>query len=175
MTAELLKHKANLTHSQQREKKSGSLVQELTAMVKEQKSRISELIKAKRDAVTDLKVQQDSNTFKICTAWTLNAKSLIIIIFLITLLIWLRWSRLGISCFFKLCSFCLIVVQLPSHLSAMTDGSWLLTLSVCPSSRAVCIPWKQRWSRTAVSVCSLSCLKKTRRGYCLSSQLRSQW
>lgn len=57
MTAELLGLKATLAQSQQREKKSGSLVQELTAMVKEQKNRITELIKAKRDAVTDLKVQ----------------------------------------------------------------------------------------------------------------------
>ncbi|XP_069013866.1 leucine-rich repeat and coiled-coil domain-containing protein 1 [Embiotoca jacksoni] len=55
MDAELTELKATLTQSQQREKKSGSLVQELTAMVKEQKNRISELIKAKRDAVTDLK------------------------------------------------------------------------------------------------------------------------
>lgn len=57
MTAELMELKANLAQSQQREKKSGSLVQELTAMVKEQKNRISELIKAKKEAVTDLKVQ----------------------------------------------------------------------------------------------------------------------
>lgn len=57
MTAELLGVKATLALSQQKEKKSGSLVQELTAMVKEQKNRISELIKTKRDAVTDLKVQ----------------------------------------------------------------------------------------------------------------------
>uniref|UniRef100_A0A667X9E9 Leucine-rich repeat and coiled-coil domain-containing protein 1 n=1 Tax=Myripristis murdjan TaxID=586833 RepID=A0A667X9E9_9TELE len=56
--AELSELKAALAQSQQREKKSGSLVQELTAMVKEQKNRISELIKAKKDAVTDLKVQQ---------------------------------------------------------------------------------------------------------------------
>ncbi|XP_053294375.1 leucine-rich repeat and coiled-coil domain-containing protein 1 isoform X3 [Pleuronectes platessa] len=55
MAAELMELKATLAQSQQREKKSASLVQELTAMVKEQKSRISELIKAKRDAVTDLK------------------------------------------------------------------------------------------------------------------------
>ncbi|KAK2895853.1 leucine-rich repeat and coiled-coil domain-containing protein 1 isoform X1 [Channa argus] len=55
MAAELMELKANLTQSQQREKKSGSLVQELTAMVKEQKTRISELIKAKKEAVTDLK------------------------------------------------------------------------------------------------------------------------
>uniref|UniRef100_A0A3Q0REY0 Leucine-rich repeat and coiled-coil domain-containing protein 1 n=1 Tax=Amphilophus citrinellus TaxID=61819 RepID=A0A3Q0REY0_AMPCI len=55
MAAELMELKATLAQSQEREKKSGSLVKELTAMVKEQKSRISELIKAKRDAVTDLK------------------------------------------------------------------------------------------------------------------------
>ncbi|XP_068557799.1 leucine-rich repeat and coiled-coil domain-containing protein 1 [Cebidichthys violaceus] len=55
MTAELLGLKASLAQTQQREKKSGSLVQELTAMVKEQKTRITDLIKAKRDAVTDLK------------------------------------------------------------------------------------------------------------------------
>ncbi|XP_028988510.1 leucine-rich repeat and coiled-coil domain-containing protein 1 [Betta splendens] len=55
MTAEMMELKASLAQSQQREKKSGSLVQELTAMVKEQKTRISELIKAKKEAVTDLK------------------------------------------------------------------------------------------------------------------------
>ncbi|XP_034559351.1 leucine-rich repeat and coiled-coil domain-containing protein 1 [Notolabrus celidotus] len=55
MTAELVGVKATLTKSREREKKSGSLVQELTVVVREQKSRISELIKAKRDAVTDLK------------------------------------------------------------------------------------------------------------------------
>lgn len=57
MTAELMELKANLVQSQQREKKSGSLVLELTAMVKEQKTRISELIKAKKEAVADLKVR----------------------------------------------------------------------------------------------------------------------
>ncbi|KAM4605383.1 leucine-rich repeat and coiled-coil domain-containing protein 1 [Polymixia lowei] len=55
MSAELSELKAALAQSRQRERQSGSLVQELTAMVKEQKSRISELIKAKRDAVTELK------------------------------------------------------------------------------------------------------------------------
>lgn len=57
VSAELAEVKIALTSSQQREKQSGSLVQELTAMVKEQKTRIAELIKAKRDAVTDLKVR----------------------------------------------------------------------------------------------------------------------
>lgn len=62
MSSELLELKGTLAQSQQREKKSGSLVQELTAMVKEQKSRITELIKAKRDAVSDLKVQRLSRS-----------------------------------------------------------------------------------------------------------------
>ncbi|KAM3604215.1 uncharacterized protein V6R79_007946 [Siganus canaliculatus] len=60
MSAELLSLKATLAQSQQREKKSGSLVQELTAMVKEQKNRISELLKAKREAITDLKSRLQS-------------------------------------------------------------------------------------------------------------------
>lgn len=64
MTAELLELKAALGQSQQREKKSGSLVQELTAMVKEQKNRISELIKAKKDAVTELKVHHQIKTVR---------------------------------------------------------------------------------------------------------------
>uniref|UniRef100_A0A8C9WR83 Leucine-rich repeat and coiled-coil domain-containing protein 1 n=1 Tax=Sander lucioperca TaxID=283035 RepID=A0A8C9WR83_SANLU len=50
MTAELWRLKETLGQSQQREKKSASLVQDLTAMVKEQKNRITDLIKAKRDA-----------------------------------------------------------------------------------------------------------------------------
>ncbi|KAK3567517.1 hypothetical protein QTP86_019936 [Hemibagrus guttatus] len=57
VSAELAKVKIALTSSQQREKQSGSLVQELTAMVKEQKTRIADLIKAKRDAVTELKAR----------------------------------------------------------------------------------------------------------------------
>ncbi|XP_047444503.1 leucine-rich repeat and coiled-coil domain-containing protein 1 isoform X2 [Mugil cephalus] len=55
ITAEVMELKATLAQCQQREKKSGSLVQELTTMVKEQKGRISELIKAKKEAVSDLK------------------------------------------------------------------------------------------------------------------------
>ncbi|XP_047674679.1 leucine-rich repeat and coiled-coil domain-containing protein 1 isoform X3 [Tachysurus fulvidraco] len=57
VSAELAEVKIALTSSQQRGKQSGSLVQELTNMVKEQKTRIAELIKAKRDAVTDLKAR----------------------------------------------------------------------------------------------------------------------
>ncbi|XP_060788227.1 leucine-rich repeat and coiled-coil domain-containing protein 1 isoform X2 [Neoarius graeffei] len=57
VSAELAEVKIALTASQQREKQSGSLVQELTAMVKEQKTRIAELLRAKRDAVTELKAR----------------------------------------------------------------------------------------------------------------------
>ncbi|XP_066537463.1 leucine-rich repeat and coiled-coil domain-containing protein 1 [Hoplias malabaricus] len=57
MSAQLLEVKAALTESQLKEKQSGSLVPELTAMVKEQKARIAELIKSKREAVTELKTR----------------------------------------------------------------------------------------------------------------------
>lgn len=57
MTEELVGHKAAFTQVKEKEKKSASLVQQLTAMVKEQKSRISQLNKAKNDAVAMLKVQ----------------------------------------------------------------------------------------------------------------------
>lgn len=57
VSAELAEVKIALSASQQRGKQSDSLVQELTAMVKEQKTRIADLIKAKRDAVTELKVK----------------------------------------------------------------------------------------------------------------------
>lgn len=49
-------YKAAVTQLKEKEKKSASLVQQLTAMVKEQKSRISQLNKAKNDAVANLKV-----------------------------------------------------------------------------------------------------------------------
>ncbi|XP_061653664.1 leucine-rich repeat and coiled-coil domain-containing protein 1 isoform X1 [Phyllopteryx taeniolatus] len=55
MTAELPELRATLAQSQQTEKKSASLVQELTALVKEQKNRISELVKAKKDALSEFK------------------------------------------------------------------------------------------------------------------------
>ncbi|KAJ0058933.1 hypothetical protein NL108_001174 [Boleophthalmus pectinirostris] len=60
MSAELTDLRSSLSHSQQREKKSAALVQELTAMVKEQKSRITGLIKTKREAVTELKSRVQS-------------------------------------------------------------------------------------------------------------------
>ncbi|XP_061695152.1 leucine-rich repeat and coiled-coil domain-containing protein 1 isoform X2 [Syngnathoides biaculeatus] len=55
MAAELPALRAALAQSRQTEKKSASLVQELTALVEEQKSRISELVRAKREALTEFK------------------------------------------------------------------------------------------------------------------------
>ncbi|KAM9790530.1 leucine-rich repeat and coiled-coil domain-containing protein 1 isoform 3-T3 [Syngnathus typhle] len=55
MAAELPELRATLAQSQQAEKKSASLVQELIVLAKEQKIRISELANAKRDAVTEFK------------------------------------------------------------------------------------------------------------------------
>ncbi|XP_010886895.2 leucine-rich repeat and coiled-coil domain-containing protein 1 [Esox lucius] len=55
LSAELPEVKTALSQTQHRERKAASLVQELTAMVKEQKSHISDLSKAKRDAVAELK------------------------------------------------------------------------------------------------------------------------
>ncbi|XP_072296908.1 leucine-rich repeat and coiled-coil domain-containing protein 1 [Eucyclogobius newberryi] len=55
MSGELTDVRSSLSQSQQRERKSAALVQELTAMVKEQKSRIADLIKTKRETVTELK------------------------------------------------------------------------------------------------------------------------
>ncbi|XP_062849049.1 leucine-rich repeat and coiled-coil domain-containing protein 1 [Trichomycterus rosablanca] len=57
VSAKLMEVKNAFSASQLREKQSGSLVQELTALVKEQKTRIAELIKTKRDAVTELKAR----------------------------------------------------------------------------------------------------------------------
>ncbi|XP_046884457.1 leucine-rich repeat and coiled-coil domain-containing protein 1 isoform X2 [Hypomesus transpacificus] len=57
LSVEVSEVRAALARSQQREKQSGSLVQDLTAMVKEQKNRIAELIKSKKDAITELKAR----------------------------------------------------------------------------------------------------------------------
>ncbi len=56
MSAEVLDVKSSLNRSKHKEKQSASLVQELTVMVKEQKTRIAELLKAKREAVAEFKV-----------------------------------------------------------------------------------------------------------------------
>ncbi|KAJ8336841.1 hypothetical protein SKAU_G00380610 [Synaphobranchus kaupii] len=57
LSAELAERKAALAGSQQRGKQSAGLVQDLTAMVKEQKTRIAELIKAKKEAVSELRAR----------------------------------------------------------------------------------------------------------------------
>jgi len=57
VSAELLEVKSSLSQSQQKEKQSASLVQELTAMVKEQKTRITEILKAKKEAAIEFKVR----------------------------------------------------------------------------------------------------------------------
>ena len=53
---ELAELKASLAQSQQQEQKSVALVQELTTMVREQKDRIAEVTKSRKEAITDLKV-----------------------------------------------------------------------------------------------------------------------
>ncbi|XP_072426412.1 leucine-rich repeat and coiled-coil domain-containing protein 1 [Chiloscyllium punctatum] len=55
VTAELAKTEQVLAQTQQKEKQAGTLVQELTAMVKEQKAKIAELAKAKQETVSELK------------------------------------------------------------------------------------------------------------------------
>ncbi|KAG1969766.1 leucine-rich repeat and coiled-coil domain-containing protein 1 [Pimephales promelas] len=60
VSAELLEVKSSLSQSQQKEKQSASLVQELTAMVKEQKTRITEILKAKKEAAIEFKARMQS-------------------------------------------------------------------------------------------------------------------
>ncbi|XP_073406680.1 leucine-rich repeat and coiled-coil domain-containing protein 1 isoform X2 [Dendrobates tinctorius] len=55
VTAELAEHKEALSHSRHKEKQSASLIQELTTMVKEQKTRIADLTKAKQENTNSLK------------------------------------------------------------------------------------------------------------------------
>ncbi|XP_075069835.1 leucine-rich repeat and coiled-coil domain-containing protein 1 isoform X2 [Mixophyes fleayi] len=55
VTAELAEHKEALSRSRLKEKQSASLIQELTTMVKEQKSRIADLTKGKQDTTSHLK------------------------------------------------------------------------------------------------------------------------
>lgn len=57
MTSELTGLKVTLAQSQEKEKKSVCLLQEFTAMVREQKDHISELLNVKRDVVVELKVR----------------------------------------------------------------------------------------------------------------------
>ncbi|XP_059835206.1 leucine-rich repeat and coiled-coil domain-containing protein 1 isoform X1 [Hypanus sabinus] len=55
VTAELANNNQLLAQSQQKEKQLGTLVQELTTMVKEQKAKIAELAKSKHEAILELK------------------------------------------------------------------------------------------------------------------------
>ncbi|XP_029447441.1 leucine-rich repeat and coiled-coil domain-containing protein 1 isoform X7 [Rhinatrema bivittatum] len=55
VTAELAEYKDSLALSQQKEKRSTTLIQELTAMVKEQKAKIAEVTKSKQEMTSDLK------------------------------------------------------------------------------------------------------------------------
>ncbi|XP_005299451.1 leucine-rich repeat and coiled-coil domain-containing protein 1 isoform X1 [Chrysemys picta bellii] len=55
VTAELAEHKCSLSQSQQKEKQSAALIQELTSMVKEQKARITEVVKSKQETTANLK------------------------------------------------------------------------------------------------------------------------
>ncbi|XP_056378227.1 leucine-rich repeat and coiled-coil domain-containing protein 1 isoform X2 [Hyla sarda] len=55
VTSELAEHKEALSHSRLKEKQSASLIQELTTMVKEQKTRIANITKAKQETIGSLK------------------------------------------------------------------------------------------------------------------------
>ncbi|XP_078396797.1 leucine-rich repeat and coiled-coil domain-containing protein 1 isoform X2 [Cetorhinus maximus] len=55
VTAELANCKQVLAQSRLKEKQSGTLIQELTTMVKEQKAKIAELAKSKQETVSELK------------------------------------------------------------------------------------------------------------------------
>ncbi|XP_062897425.1 leucine-rich repeat and coiled-coil domain-containing protein 1 [Mobula hypostoma] len=57
VTTELANNNQALAQSQQKEKQLGTLVQELTTMVKEQKVKIAELAKSKRETILELKSQ----------------------------------------------------------------------------------------------------------------------
>ncbi|XP_044280271.1 leucine-rich repeat and coiled-coil domain-containing protein 1 isoform X2 [Varanus komodoensis] len=57
VAAELAEHKRILVQSQQKEKQSASLIQELTSMVKEQKAKITEVVKSKQQTTYNLKSQ----------------------------------------------------------------------------------------------------------------------
>nr|XP_020663762.1 leucine-rich repeat and coiled-coil domain-containing protein 1 [Pogona vitticeps] len=57
VSAELIERKNALVQSQQKEKQSATLIQELTSMVKEQKAKITELVKSKQETTYNLKSQ----------------------------------------------------------------------------------------------------------------------
>lgn len=60
VTAELAEHKEALSHSRLKEKQSAGLIQELTTMVKEQKTRIADITKAKQETISSLKVSSSN-------------------------------------------------------------------------------------------------------------------
>ncbi|NXA39299.1 LRCC1 protein, partial [Eudromia elegans] len=55
VTAELAEHKQALFESEHKEKQMASLIQDLTSIVKEQKTKIAELLKSKQEATANLK------------------------------------------------------------------------------------------------------------------------
>ncbi|NXD05836.1 LRCC1 protein, partial [Nothocercus nigrocapillus] len=55
VAAELAEHKQALFQSEQKEKHMASLIQDLTSIVKEQKAKITELLKSKQEATANLK------------------------------------------------------------------------------------------------------------------------
>ncbi|XP_062986965.1 leucine-rich repeat and coiled-coil domain-containing protein 1 isoform X2 [Elgaria multicarinata webbii] len=57
VAAELAEHKRVLVQSQQKEKQSATLIQELTSMVKEQKAKITAVVKSKQETTYNLKSQ----------------------------------------------------------------------------------------------------------------------
>ncbi|KAM5157551.1 leucine-rich repeat and coiled-coil domain-containing protein 1 isoform 2-T2 [Mantella aurantiaca] len=57
VAADLAEHKEALSHVRLKEKQSANLVQELTTMVKEQKTRIADVTKSKQEIIKDLKTK----------------------------------------------------------------------------------------------------------------------
>uniref|UniRef100_A0A8D0C0R4 Leucine-rich repeat and coiled-coil domain-containing protein 1 n=1 Tax=Salvator merianae TaxID=96440 RepID=A0A8D0C0R4_SALMN len=57
VATQLAEHKHHLVLAEQKEKRSGTLIQELTTMVKDQKAKITELIKSKQETAYNLKNQ----------------------------------------------------------------------------------------------------------------------
>lgn len=56
VAADLVEHKRVLSEFEQKEKEMASLIQDLTSIVKEQKTKIAELTKSNEEATANLKV-----------------------------------------------------------------------------------------------------------------------
>lgn len=56
VAADLVEHKRALSEFEQKEKEMASLIQDLTSIVKEQKTKIAELTKSNEEATANLKV-----------------------------------------------------------------------------------------------------------------------